>query len=528
LRKNKRRERAVSDGNKFDPLTILPRYSVEQEGDFAMIGFRRRTLIILIVTLGAVTAARADQVPAHLASMAAELYAEARKTLDDPRMPPERRAIAERTVETLKQARIRYWAREPVSLAGAAGPLAETLGLDLSKEADRSELARLLAMKEDEARQALQPRFSDEAKLNEALAALSRARAPAEDLATSHAIDVGGGETVELDWQPESGHFLVRSRGEGRAGAEAYESALIGNTALTPNPETGALDVSVAPAEDPLRLLSARDIERIRGSIFGEWLAADGERWVFAAADGNERAGDIRRSPAEIRRDIETTKARLQEIEDAKEYLWEDEAAGEIVRQRRFRKLGEPWVYKGEQYITADAETKIAELQQQIADLEAELSGESLPPVTRHDPVGFEAASRGGASPVAVTVTGKNGYSYRWDEASFDGRHIRGRRTYRDIRDTKEELPMEIRRQLIASWAPPGWFEIEATVDLATGDIGLTGQRWALHVTYTMGGMFGGDPAVESIHTPFSQALDMSKAGELSKMAYGAADTALP
>ena len=485
-------------------------------------------LFPLLFCAFASSAAFAESIPAHLASMAATLYRDAAKTLDDSNLPPAQKVAAARTIEALKRARIGSWARRKVTLPDAGTKLAKALDLDLSKPADLEEMSKLLAMNEDAARKVLNARFPDGTMLNEVLNALSAARKPGDGMATSHVIQFGHGESLELDWQPESGKFLIRSRDDGKHAGKPYEGVLIGDAMLSPDPETGGLDVGVKPAQQPLRILSEQDLVRIRKSIFGDWTTKEGEHWIFAPANGNANAGDIRRERADIERDIKKAEDEIRAIKSAKAYLWVDEKAGRTIRQKRFRRLDDPWVYKGEKNVDPDAEKKIAKLNDELSTLKTELSGAALPPVQQHDPVEFEAAQRDGAQPISATVKRPNGYSYTWDEASFDGRRVRGRRTYRDERDINQNIPLAIRNQLAASWAPPGWFAFEAHIDLATGKIGLAGQRWALHVTYTMGDIYGGGPEVESIHTPFPIEIAMVQAGSNTKSAWGAADNALP
>lgn len=472
---------------------------------------------------------RAETIPEHLASLAGQLYRDAKPELESPRLDPEHAAAAKRALEALRRAGVRYWARDPVRLRGSAAEAAKALDLDLTQADERDFLARIMSLDEQGAREALGQWYAargvtpGEKVLNDHVAALAAARSPSsETLARSHQIDLGAGERVELRWNPDSGDFVLRAESDGGGDTPEYESTLIGRTTLTPNPETGDLDVALAPGAVPAHILTAADLERLRASILGEWRTSAGAVWRISA--GEPRAGEIRPTREQYEREIADAKARLKEIEEAREFVWEDPASGEIVRQRRFRRLSEPFVYKGERFLVADAEAQIEKLKAEIAALEAERDGAGQPPAQRFDPVGHKESRRSpGARPVRIEVRQSSGYGYAWDEASFDGRRVTARRTYRDVRDINLELPAAIKRQLIASWSPPGWLELEATIEPASGTLTLAGREWALHVTY-----FEDGPEVEGIHTPYSRAVRLERPGTQYWMAYGAADNALP
>jgi len=489
--------------------------------------------LVLCGLVAMATPAGAQSVPPHLASLAAQLYRDSAAALEDPLQDPEHAAAAKRALDMLKRAGIRHWARGPVALPGAAVAAAQALGLDLASEADRLELDRILALDPDAAGKAIAERIraagGDEAAVNDAVAAVAAARMPAAGLATSHAIELNRGETVELDWDPQSGKFQLRARDDGSGSGKPFDSVLVGETSFTADPETGALTAAIAPAETPARTYTERDFQRIKASIYGEWKDQDGAVWTFAPGGGDAGTGDIRRPASVIDAEIAALDAQIEEIEKAKEFVWQDPTTGEIIRQQRFRRLDAPWEYLGEEALVPNAGQEIAERREQIAALEAEKTGAGLLPVQQHDPAGFAAAQKApGSVPVAIEVVQADGYRYRWDEALFDGKRISARRTYRDVRDYNKELPDTIVQQLIASWSPPGWIELEAVLDPATASVTLSGDLWGLHVTYSGGGLFGGAEAVESIHTPYAKDVRMDRAGSAERVAWGAADDQLP
>ncbi|MDZ4737235.1 MAG: hypothetical protein SGJ07_12895 [Rhodospirillaceae bacterium] len=486
-------------------------------------------LFAILVSIGPV---RAEGVPPHLASLAAQLYRDNATALEDPLQDPEHAEAAKRALDMLRRAGIRHWARNPVLMPGAAEAVATALGLDLASAADRAEIDRLLALDSQAAAAAIAERIraagGDEAAINDAVTAVAAARMPPETLATQHLIELDRGETVELQWDPQSGEFTIEAADDGSGGDKPFNSVLLGETAFAADPETGDMTTTIAPAETPARTYTERDFERIRASIFGEWRDQDDAIWTIAPVGEDTGLGEIQRSPAAIDAEIEALEAQIDEIQKAKEFVWQDPTTGEIIRQQRFRRLDLPWEFVGEEALVPNAEQEVAERREQIAALEAEKSGTSLPPVQQYDPAGFGAAQKAaGAVPVAIEVAQADGYRYRWDEALFDGKRITARRTFRDIRDYNKQLPETIMQQLIAGWSPPGWVELEAVLDVATAVVTLSGDQWSLHVTYG-GDMFGENLTVESIHTPYASDLSMSRSGSAEHVAWGAPDDALP
>lgn len=443
-----------------------------------------RFLILAVAILLVPKDGSADAVPRDLASLSAAIYEQVKDQLTASNLDSQQRAAAERTLAALQDLRIRFFSTDPVVLSGAAADLAEALGLDLADAEQRETLVALLAMDERAAREELEKTL-DGAEIDAALEALANARKPGER-ATRHEHTTPGGDRVILDWRPQEDAVVVTVRnGRNSSGDERFETSMVGRTRLEPDPETGDLSVSVEPAATPLQVLTQTDFDRIARSIFATWEGEDGTKWTFAPlSEADREAGNIRRSPAAVRAEINEVEQRIRDIEAAKEYVWRDDRSGEIVRQRRFRRLPEPWVFKGKVPLMEDADTQVAELRDRLAALRSELTGADLPPVEREDPVEFNAAALESATPIGLEITRPSGYSFPWDEVNFDGRTVRGRRTVRSVQeDLNEALPMAVRQQLVASWSPPNWLDLTANVDPVTNELQLSGNRWSMHVT---------------------------------------------
>ena len=481
----------------------------------------------LLLALSAAGPVLADSIPPHLAAMAARLYAETRDSLESQTLAPDHRVAAEQTLEALRAVRLRYFSQDDVSIPDTLGPLAKALDLDASTPSGLSQIADLLAKSEADARTALGERMSGE-QLNRALVALNEARSGNGTLATRHVIRTDDDQTVAFEWRPDSGKFLIITEDEGKergiGHGEPFRTVLSGDTTLTPNAGTGALDLSMTPSDEPVRVLTQKDFDRIKRSIFATWVDADDSKWTFSPAGDNQDAGNIRRSPEEIRREIEAREDRVRAIENAKEFIWFDPTTEEILRQTRFSRLDEPWQYRGEDYATPDAKAEVSRLKEEIAALEKEAAGTDLPAVERDDPVGYGDSVSSGAAPIVIVNERAKGGTFTYTQATFDGRTVRGRGVHTELATLNDELPLWVRQDLLRSWNPPGWVELRAEVDSATGELRLTGEDWSLHVVYTT--MF--DKEVKEIRSPYSTPVRLSLPGSISRMAYGAADTATP
>lgn len=476
-------------------------------------------LRMAIITVAALVVASANAwgkpPPPHLAAMAAALYRATAEDLEKASGDTGRAWSVARAKRALDRQGIAKWAAQPVRLKGAA-PLAAALGLDPAKESDRALLAETLrrtAAGEGEAAvmaiAEARGFAGDVARVTAMRNAFDKALAEAvKDLETHYAFDLPEeGQSLAFDWKLQQGRFEIVYEEPGSERSEPLMAVIEGDVAASVAEDGNTLDFSVAPAEEPIRPFSSADFVSAAASIFGEWTSQGGDVWIIAPPDGAMPESDP--APAgqgpSLAEQIRQKKERIAEIRAAKVYVWNNPDTGAEERQDRFRRLDEPWIYVGEQFATPDGEAEIARLEQEIATLETGRS-ESTPPVLQHDPIGFRET--GNAQSVVVTVRQKNGWTFTYDEARFDGRRILARRTLRDTRDI-EDLPASVVSQLIAGWSPPEWIELEPSVDRGTGKPTLKGQWWRLHVTYES--FFGSPGDVTSIHTPWNKRLELTK-----------------
>ncbi|OOY42180.1 hypothetical protein, partial [Solemya velum gill symbiont] len=186
-------------------------------------------------------------------------------------------------------------------------------------------------------------------------------------------------------------------------------------------------------------------------------------------------------------------------LQASKVYQWRNLETDEIVKQEKFRRLKEPWFYEGQVYREENTETEIARLEEE----RRLLAEQEVPLVQQHDPVGFDNVQQEGATNIDIHVIEAGGCSCSYDQAVITGSSIRARRTLVQQCDIIN-LPQTVIDQLLASWSPPEWIELEAEIDLAGGELRVEGKKWRMHVTY--GSM---DYKVGNIHTPYSRTLSL-------------------
>jgi hypothetical protein len=479
--------------------------------------------------------AQAEKFPQHMTNMAAQLYKELGDELKGKNLTPARRKVLEKSVSILRNMKIDRWSAKPVKVRDASAGIAAKLKLDQSKATDRALLKDFVEAKRREGTEVALKNFSRKAKrkisdekVNALATEIDAAYGKAfEKMEKSYTVTTDDGQAVQMKWNPDAEKFFIKVFDDGKSGGEEFASNFTGNvkTALSENGKDIMLDTS--PAKNPLQAMTKTDIEMMRANILGEWQMEDGTIYKFTAAE--EKAGDVIMPRKFFDDQIEQAKDKIESIKDTKIFKWKNMDNGKIVKQEKFRRLKGPFEYLGKEYSLDGAEKKIAGLETKIKALEAERDGTTLPAVKRFDPVGYGNMKSSDISrTITVHVHRRDGHSYTYDDAAFDGRRITARRTYKVIKDfDNERLPNIIKSMLINDgWNPPGWLELEASVDAETGDLLLEGLRWSLHVTYSS--FFGTDFEISSTHTPYSIPQVLKREGEAFEFAEGSAADLLP
>jgi hypothetical protein len=487
-----------------------------------------RTLAaVLVLSLCAgIGAADAQGVPPHLASMAKDLLARGGTELHDPTGDPKQDAVRRRARQILKDAGVRSWAHNEVRQKGAAAPVAEALGLDLSKpkqwarlhsilaESDRDkQIEKLRRWAKDTGKPTKGPEFDD------LLAKFDKARAgAAKDMARRHTMKVGkNNDQLELDWDPVNNRFDIRIKAKetSKGAGDGFDLRLKGDVRSTLTAEGDDTTLTVRPSDSGMSVLTDEDLRRLKGTILGKWRDREGRIWEISSSSGAARPKEPAERPAD---QIPKLKREIKRIKSDKVYEWKNAKTGDVVQQDKFKRLKEPFEYLGEKFRRPDAKEKIERLQKKIKELRA--AGKALP-VEAHDPVRMKEMGAGGKTQsLRIRVTTTDGYSFTYDSAMLSAGHITAKRTLRSIKDIPG-LPRAVTRQLVTSWSAPEWVELEVRVEGKSKPVYMTGLRWRLHVTYD-----DDSHEVDSIHTPYSRNLRLEQAA--AKVAEGAVQDKKP
>jgi hypothetical protein len=474
------------------------------------------TLAAAALVLSAPTAPAA-QVPNHLAGMSADLVRDLESRLADPSGSASEKAALTEARNLLRKGGVYNWSAQRVVWQGAAEKVGAAVGLDVNDSSDWIALQDLLAEEDPGARRARigkllekQGKPAAEAEIDQALAAFDAARAESTgELARSHRQELGQEGRLQVLWRPDENRLqmIVAGReGDDPAGHE-YQVVLSGNATPEPTEQGNDLQMDVQPEEDGVRAYAGEDLERLRASIFGRWNGPEGQIWEIAKTTGG---GAQKQDPGGgQRQELEQARRQLEELSKQKVYVWKG-PDGKVVRQQRFQRLNEPWTYEGESHGSPDAAQRIAALEQRVKTLEERAS--ATLPVDQHDPLELRTVDLDEPQPLRITVTYANGYTYSYRRAYFDGFRITADRTLVNNADIVD-LPEDVIRQLLSSWSPPEWIELEALPDAESSSVRLEGLLWRLHVTYSSGLFGSGGNEVKNIHTPYSRPLALTQPG---------------
>ena len=473
------------------------------------------TLAILAIAMSPVT--QAENIPPHLSAMAAQLYKAVEEELSTGSRDKQHKKILEESVNFLKKLSVHRWSRTPPIIDRGSITVAKKLELDLSVEKDRDRLNEFIKQKAkdgtDKALHDFNNNLSNK-ELNILVSEIDKTINDAmEKVSTTHLIEGGSGHSLLMQWKPEAGRFAMKVSNDSKDGGDEFATLLSSDIATSVG-NGGKESLTIQSSTSQIQIFTASDIEEMRGNILGKWTDKEtGEVYTFTTAYVED--GEIIPSRESFDKKINQHKEKIKAIKDDKIYEWKNKDTKEIIKQSKFRSLKEPFEWVGEKYAMDNAQAEISKLEQQISDLIKERDGGNLSPRDKQDPGGFnEVSNSKDARPITVRVKRLDGYSYTYDDGVFDGMRIRAKRTYRDIRDIGNlEIPETIRRAAISDgWDPPGWLELDATIDAENGKMVLGGNKWALHITWGADAMFGpGSPVIYGVHTPYPDRRNLYK-----------------
>jgi hypothetical protein len=467
--------------------------------------FTFQLTIALVFTVPAL----AQAPPQHLTSMAADLLRSTKEKLEAQSGDSGRALAVKHAYNLIKEEQMFRWGRKTVELTGLVPKLATALGIKKVEPKDIPNIQKLLdAYARGDADRGildLYEGYGREKPTKEEIVetkkkiyeAMQSAR---KDLPLSHTIvRADGRQRITLRWKPEASRFLIKIEDDGDEDTEPYQTNIGGDVKAEVSEDGQDTKLSVVPLDDPIKPMTAKDLEEIKREIYGEWKDQKGNLWTITPPQGSAPgptppAPGQDESPAQK---IAALEKRIKEIKKSRIYVWENPQTGEVVKQKRFKSLKEPFIYnEGEYYAKPNARAEMSRLEKEIK----ELSRVKLKlPVQAHDPVGFkDAASSAKAQPIHLSLEDASGYKVVYDEANLSGDRIVARRTLRDLRDITN-LPKPLVANLVRSWSPPEWVELTIERDVRTGEEVIEGKRWRLHVTWDRDGYL-----VDSIHTPYS------------------------
>lgn len=474
-----------------------------------------------------------DAVPPHLARMAANIYKQAKSGEGrDADATSGREITRKRAFRILRKAGVHRWAGGRARLPGFRDRLASVLKLDPSRENTPAAIDRVLAAnpsgRRDAARAVAVARgeAAEEARLLEIESELAEALAEVRgEIPRRARIETGETEVVEIDWEPETGRVRIAIE-ETVEGESVPSRTVLSGTAqedVAESDEDGArgdLSLAATADADAVHVTIPEDIIAFRDTILGDWIDGSGYRYRFSA--GEPESGRVAVPREHHDRRIRALRDRIERIKAESRYVWTDPESGDLVRQKKFKRLGEPYEYLGKRYAMPNAETRIAELEAEIEELTGERDSRETLPVDAYDPISYAALDpeEGRGEPITVEILEDGRVGSRYDSARFDGRRIVAKSTFKRAEELDPVIPTVIRQELVAGWNPPHWLELDAIVSVETGDLTLDGNFWALHVTYGFDGHSYGP--VKRIHTPYPKPITMNRFGGRIRVAWGA------
>lgn len=478
---------------------------------------RRRWYLLPAVAACLPMAAFAAQVPNHLAGMSADLIRDLDVRLADPSGSASEKAALAEARALLRKGGVYNWSAQRVVWNGAAEKVGASVGLDVNDSDDWIELQELLAQDDPDGRRARiaallkeQGKPAAEADVNQALSAFDAAREESiRDLPRSHRQELGQSGGLQVLWRPDENRLqmIVSGREGDDPAGEEYQVVLSGEATPKPTEQGNDLRMDVQPEEEGVRAFAGEDLERLRASIFGKWSGPEGQVWVIAKTSGTPQSQES--AGGGKRQELEQVRKQLDDLKKQKVFVWKD-ANGKEVKQEKFQRLNEPWVYQGERFGSPESAQRIAELEARAKALEQ--AAAATLPVDQYDPLELRTVDLDEPQHLKITVTYASGYTYTYRRAYFDGFRITADRTLVNQGDIWD-LPEDVIQQLLSAWAPPEWIELEALPDAESSSVRLEGLLWRLHVTYSPPFMGIGGNEVKSIHTPYSKPLALTQPG---------------
>lgn len=398
-------------------------------------------VIVFMVALPWPSLALSDSVPQNLASMARSLLLGVEADLKQTTGEETQDTIRKRARSILRQARIRNWSRKP-----------------------------------------------------------ARQGATTTEPTQTHEMLVGDNdERLELKWDRQANKFSIRIKANETSSdaRDDFDLQLTGKVTAQPYGGDGDAILDIQPDEKAISVITSEELKVLRASIFGKWRDQEGDVWEISKASADTNDPD---AAHRLEKQIEELSRQIANIKRDTVYVWRNSDTNETIRLEKPKQLDDPFVYVKKEFRNPAAKERLAVLENQLEELRTK----SKPlPVDASDPIGMKKMrASGDAQPLIIRVTDKDGYSWTYDAALFSNGRITAKRTLRSIQDAKGMKYQDVARQLIASWSPPEWIELEVSIQHEPRKVSLSGHRWRMRWTAD-----ADDHRVKSIHTPYSREL---------------------
>jgi len=335
----------------------------------------------------------------------------------------------------------------------------------------------------------------------------------------SHEISVDGDdERLELKWDRQANKFIMRIRANDTSvdANDGFDLQLNGNVTEQRDDEDGEAVLNVQADDRAVSVVTAEEIKAIRASILAEWRDQEGSIWKISASGDDTNDAEQAR---QLEQQIEEVSGQIAAMKRERVHVWRNTETDQIVMQDRLKRLDEPFDYVGKDFRDPAAKERLNVLERRLEQLQE--NAKPLP-VDLSDPIGMKKMRAGGrnARKLNILVREQEGYSWTYDEALLSDGQITAKRTLRSMQDVGN-LPEDVLRQLITSWSPPEWVELEMRIQHEPRQVSLVGRRWRLKATY------GGDShRVKSIHTPYAKDLVLKRETVTEQSAEGASPNA--
>jgi len=466
---------------------------------------------ILLTLLLISISAYAELVPPNLTAMAKDLYLQNVSKLTQATGDPEQDEILKRTQKILKKAGVRYWKAEPVRQQGIVNNTATVIGADLNKPEHWARLNDLLAESKRELQVTKLEKWLrdtgksvDDDSFKLMLANFDKARnISPEQLPHSHSMAIEESGLLNFNWDSTNNEFELQVIGHETVKGKNDGFDLRLNSKVISSLATEGDDsfLSIDKQAMTFDILSDKERQELKKiNIKGKWQEDDGTVWEITGTDATI---EYNNTVVDSNKEILQLKQKIKDMENQKHYIWENINTGERIKQTKFKRLDERFDYLGEALVDENGDKEIKRMKNKVNSL-----ANNQLPVDSYDPNFIQSSgNKEGAESIDVKVTFSNGYSYRYEQAMISQGVIRAKRTLKDMRDITE-LPKSIVSQLISSWSPPEWIELEAAVNSDNSQVYLRGKRWRLHVSWSP--LYD---EISSIHSPYSRKLNISKPG---------------